>query len=221
MSKSVADLARQLAHDAEAVCRHYLSNGRRQGRYWIVGDLANNPGRSLYVRLHGPDHGKGAAGNWTDAATGERGDLLDLIRGAHRLGTMREAVDEARRFLSLPRPEPQQCLAPAPAGSPEAARRLFAMARPIRGTLAETYLRHRGITYLQSPHDLGNRLQQQSVPSQRVGIRPPQAVSAQQVGTRDQAHQHALCVDHGRLPQLVAGQQGPGVAQGGAIGHGE
>jgi len=149
MSKSIADLARQLAHDAEAVCRHYLSNGRRQGRYWTVGDLDNNPGRSLYVRLQGPGHGKGAAGNWTDAATGEHGDLLDLIGGARRLGTMREAVGEARRFLSLPRPEPQQCLAPAPAGSPEAARRLFAMARPIRGTLAETYLRHRGITYLQ------------------------------------------------------------------------
>jgi hypothetical protein len=63
MSESIADLARRLAQDAEAVCRHYLSNGRRQGRYWIVGDLANNPGRSLYVRLYGPDHGKGAAGH--------------------------------------------------------------------------------------------------------------------------------------------------------------
>lgn len=149
MSKSVADLARQLAHDAEAVCRHYLSNGRRQGRYWIVGDLDNNPGRSLYVRLHGPDHGKGAAGNWTDAATAEHGDLLDLIAGVCRLGSAREAIDEARRFLSLPRPEPPQCPAPAPSGSPEAARRLFAMGRPIHGTLAEAYLRHRGITNLQ------------------------------------------------------------------------
>lgn len=149
MSKSIADLARRLAHDAEVVCRHYLSNGRRQGRYWIVGDLDNNPGRSLYVRLHGPDHGKGAAGNWTDAATGEHGDLLDLIRGAHRLGTTRETVDEAQRFLSLPRCEPPQCPVPPPAGSPEAARRLFAVGRPIRGTLAETYLQHRGITYLQ------------------------------------------------------------------------
>jgi hypothetical protein len=149
MSESIADLARRLAHDAEAVCRHYLSNGRRQGRYWIVGDLANNPGRSLYVRLHGPDHGKGAAGHWTDAATAEYGDLLDLIRGARRLGTMRETVDEARRFLSLPRCEPPQRQAPAPAGSPEAARRLFAMGRPIRGTIAETYLRRRSVTFLQ------------------------------------------------------------------------
>ena len=65
MASSIADLARRLAHDAEAVCRHYLSNGRR-GRYWVVGDLNNAPGRSLYVRLHGPDHGKGAAGQWTE-----------------------------------------------------------------------------------------------------------------------------------------------------------
>ena len=36
----------------------------------------------------------------------------------------------------------------APTGSPEAARRLFAMARPITHTLAETYLRNRGITAL-------------------------------------------------------------------------
>ena len=70
------DLARRLAQNAESVCRYYLSNGRRQGGYWLVGDVANQPGRSLFVRLKGPDHGKGAAGKWTDAATGEHGDLL-------------------------------------------------------------------------------------------------------------------------------------------------
>ena len=62
---------------------------------------------------------------------------------------MPETVDEARRFLSLPRCEPPQRQAPAPAGSPEAARRLFALSVPIRGTVAESYLRRRGITYVQ------------------------------------------------------------------------
>ena len=66
MSSQAAHLARCLARDAEVVCRHYLSNGRRRGRYWIVGDVANTPGRSLYVRLTGPDSGKGAAGKWTE-----------------------------------------------------------------------------------------------------------------------------------------------------------
>jgi hypothetical protein len=74
-----SNLARRLARDAEAVCRHYLSRGCRHGRYWVVGDVFNTPGRSLYVRLQGPDCGRGAAGKWSDAATGEHGDLLDLI----------------------------------------------------------------------------------------------------------------------------------------------
>jgi len=141
------DLARRLARDAEAVCRHYLSNGRRCGHYWVAGDVMNTPGRSLYVRLHGPEFGPGAAGKWTDAATGEHGDLLDLIgrnRDLHRLG---EAMDEARFFLALPRP-PERIAraAPAPRRSPEAARRLFRAGRPIAGTPAEAYLRARGIT---------------------------------------------------------------------------
>jgi hypothetical protein len=88
MCSQAADLARYLARDAEAVCRRYLSNGRRRGRYWVVGDVTNTPGRSLFVRLTGPDSGKGAAGKWTDAATGQHGDLLDLValnRGFERL----------------------------------------------------------------------------------------------------------------------------------------
>lgn len=148
---SAAELARRLARDAEAVCRHYLSKGHRSGRYWIVGDVQNTPGRSLYVRLTGPDSGPGAAGKWSDAATEEHGDLLDLIRLNRVLRDLGEAMDEARCFLALPRPA-----APSPAhtnqarptanGSPDAARRLFAAGRPIPGTPAEAYLRARGIT---------------------------------------------------------------------------
>jgi hypothetical protein len=66
MHSPAADIARRLAEDAEAVCRQYLSNGRKQGRYWIVGDVQNTPGRSLYVRLSGPTSGPGAAGKWTE-----------------------------------------------------------------------------------------------------------------------------------------------------------
>lgn len=61
-----ADLTRRLGENVEAVCRHYLSNGRREGRYWIVGEVANTRGRSLHARLYGPIAGKGAAGEWTD-----------------------------------------------------------------------------------------------------------------------------------------------------------
>lgn len=150
MPDAASDLARRLARDPEAVCRHYLSNGRREGRYWLVGDVENSPGRSLYVRLRGPESGRGAAGKWTDAATGEHGDLLDLIASNQRLTGLRDTLDEARRFLSLPRPERRDPTQPALQGSAEAAQRLWAISKPIRGTLAEAYLRLRGLADLRN-----------------------------------------------------------------------
>ena len=149
MTGQASDLARRLAEQAETVCRHYLSNGQRVGRYWIVGDVRNTPGRSMFVRLKGPTLGKGAAGRWTDAASSEHGDLLDVIRESCGFVDFCDVLDEARRFLSLPRPAPPPpARCPAPTGSPESARRLFAMSQPIAGTIAETYLRRRGITAL-------------------------------------------------------------------------
>ena len=119
MPRDASELARRLAREAEAVCRHYLSNGKREGRYWLVGDVHNTPGRSLFVRLHNSP--KGPAGKWTDAATSEHGDLLDIIRESLGLRDFREVAEEARRFLNLPRAEPQPVLKsvrpPALAGS--------------------------------------------------------------------------------------------------------
>jgi hypothetical protein len=145
---AASDLSHRLARNAEAVCRHYLSAGRREGRYWIVGDAMGSAGRSLYVRLKGPDHGRGAAGKWTDAATGAHGDLLDLL--ALNCGHCRlpDTLDEARRFLALPVTEVPEIVDDAPVltGSPQAARRLFAASHPIGATLAERYLFSRRIT---------------------------------------------------------------------------
>ena len=153
MASPASDLARRLGENAEAVCRHYLSNGRREGRYWLIGDVLNTPGRSLYVRLHGPEQGPGAPGKWTDAATGEHGDLLDLIAVNRGLTELRGVLVEARAFLSLPKLETARP-PPAPTGSPEAARRLFAMSKPVQGTVAEVYLHRRGITAPVSPRVL-------------------------------------------------------------------
>ncbi|MEM8773177.1 MAG: toprim domain-containing protein [Pseudomonadota bacterium] len=152
MDSPATDLSQKLSREAEAVCRQYLSNGRKHGKYWVVGDVDNSPGRSLYVRLTGPTRGKGAAGKWTDAATGEHGDLLDLIAANLNLSTLRDTLEEARRFLNLPRPEPpaRETQAPVARGSPEAARRLWAMAKPIAGTLAERYLSSRNLRGLRS-----------------------------------------------------------------------
>jgi hypothetical protein len=142
-------LADALAHQALAVCRYYLPSGRKQGRYWICGDVYGTPGRSLFVRISGY-----RAGKWCDAATGEYGDLLDLIMLNRGLG-FRGTLAEARSFLHLPRPpEPP---GPSPHENSDvydpvaAARRLFAASVPITGTLAERYLHGRGI-YLTQDH---------------------------------------------------------------------
>ena len=157
MPGQAGELARRLAREAEAVCRKYLSNGRRVGRYWLVGDVKNTPGRSMFVRLSGPESGKGAAGKWTDGASGQHGDLLDVIGHICGLDDFRDVATEARRFLSLPRPQVDikrtQRQSPARLGSPEAARRLVAMSQPIARTLVETYLRGRAITAL---HETGS-----------------------------------------------------------------
>jgi len=149
MPRDASDLARRLAREAEAVCRHYLSNGKREGRYWLVGDVHNSPGRSLFVRLQ--DSTKGPAGKWTDAATSEHGDLLDIIRESLGLRDFRDVAEEARRFLKLPRSErevvPKAARPAAPTGSQEAARRLFAISAPIESTIVETYLQRRGILH--------------------------------------------------------------------------
>ena len=62
---------------------------------------------------------------------------------------MRETLDEARAFLNEPIPIPR--IARTATRKPErdasgAADRLYSLSRPVPGTLAETYLRGRGIT---------------------------------------------------------------------------
>jgi hypothetical protein len=146
MTLPIRQIAERLAQNAEAVCRHYLDNGRKSGRHWIVGDAYNTKGRSMFVRLAGPTYGPGAAGKWTDAASGEHGDLLDIIALTLNI-SLSEAREEALRFLSLPstarKPEHQ----PVARNSSQAARRLFAASMPITYTPGETYLRRtRGIT---------------------------------------------------------------------------
>ena len=138
-------VAAALGARAEEVCRRYLPHGRKHGRYWTSGDIRGARGRSLFVRLAPP----GVPGKWTDAATGEHGDLLDLIRITTGAGSLRAALAEARAFLSLP---------PAAVGDASdsydrtaAARRLWQRCRAINGTRAEAYLRARGIDRCRFP----------------------------------------------------------------------
>ncbi|UCI10770.1 toprim domain-containing protein [Mesorhizobium sp. B1-1-8] len=154
--RDASELAHRLGQRAEAVCRHYLFNGCRAGGYWLVGDVRNTPGRSLYVRLK--DSPKGRSGKWTDAATGEHGDLLDVIRESCGLVDFKQVADEARRFLRVAPAAPMPSTASrssAARGSPEAARRLFGMSGPIAGTIVQSYLQcERGIMDLRETGNL-------------------------------------------------------------------
>ena len=141
-------IAAALSTRAEDVCRRYLPRGRKQGRYWTIGDTSGAKGRSLFVRLAPP----GIPGKWTDAATNEHGDLLDLIRLQSGGASLRHAMEEALAFLSLPR------FTPANGGDhaggydrEEAARRLWRRCRPIDGTHAEAYLQARAIGHCRFP----------------------------------------------------------------------
>jgi Toprim domain-containing protein len=74
--------------------------------------------------------------------------LLDLIQAACGFADLRAAMDEARRFLALPRPKPvgrRDSLSAVPGSSAERARRLFRAGQPIAGTRAAAYLAHRGL----------------------------------------------------------------------------
>ena len=142
---NAADTAAALAAHAERVCRRYLPNGRRQGRYWCAGDVRGAQGRSLFVRLEPP----GPVGKWQDAALGIHGDLLDLIRLATGSRSLREALAEARLFLARP-------LVPASSHADaydrtEAALNLWSRCQPIDRTQAEKYLAARGIRRCRFP----------------------------------------------------------------------
>ena len=154
--RSIAELSADLADRAESFCRQYFPEGRKQGNYWQVGDTSGAKGQSLAIRLQA--QGGRKAGSWTDFATGEYGDLIDLLQ--ERLGsvTLKETLREARSFLggdpcpAVPR-EPRE---PRKAERSDAdadkriarARKLFAAGKPLLGTLAAAYLQGRGITRL-------------------------------------------------------------------------
>ena len=146
---NASEIAAALANQAETVCRHFLPNGRKQGNYWIAGDIDGAPGRSLVVRLAGP----GRIGKWNDYSTGDHGDLLDIVQHCTRAATVTDAIAHARAFLALP----DTRHAPKSAGPPDSydgtavARRIWQRCRPIADTHAEAYLNARAIRRCRFP----------------------------------------------------------------------
>ena len=85
----------ELAKRAEDFCRQYLPEGRREGKVWRIGNRFGKKGESAWIYLAGENRGR-----WKDGATGEGGDLFDLLRSVKGCRVI-EAKDEAARFLGL------------------------------------------------------------------------------------------------------------------------
>ena len=146
----VAEISADLGARAESFCRAYFSEGCRQGDYWQVGDTSGAAGRSLVIRLQAQDGRK--AGGWIDYATGEFGDLIDLLHAKLGSTSLKETITEAQHFLGIApisaNPAPRRTLK-SPAASNTSrmvfARKLYAAGGPVLGTLAAAYLHQRGI----------------------------------------------------------------------------
>jgi hypothetical protein len=79
------------------------------------------------------------------------GDLLDIIRERTGISRFPDLLAEARAHLGrppVPPDTPAARKAKAPGGTRNAAARLFAASVPVAGTLADSYLRSRGITQM-------------------------------------------------------------------------
>lgn len=83
----------------EEVCRHYAPSGARVEDCWEAGEAEGRA--ALRVFLTGP-----MQGSWTDAATGARGDALDLVAWLGGLDAA-GALAEAERFLDRNAAEPE------------------------------------------------------------------------------------------------------------------
>lgn len=90
----IRQISQFLAAKAEDVCQWIIPNGKRTGHEWEVGSVNGEPGRSLKVNLGTK------SGTWADFASGDKGDLIDLIMCAKGI-TKAEAVREAKVFLGL------------------------------------------------------------------------------------------------------------------------
>lgn len=89
------ELAERMAQEASTIVPYLLPAGKKSSGEWKVAGTTGEPGASMSVRLTGAK-----AGVWSDFATNERGDILDLwasVRGQ----SMAEAINEAKAYLGV------------------------------------------------------------------------------------------------------------------------
>jgi putative DNA primase/helicase len=145
---NATDISRLLAQRIDQLVRDMLPIGHREGHEWRAGSIVGEPGHSLGVHIGtGPKRGI-----WSDFAASIGGDALDLVSAVLGLDTG-EAITWSRRWLGLEAGETAVPRRPASVGSepaldPNRWRKPWSAARLIGNTIAETYLNHRGLQYL-------------------------------------------------------------------------
>jgi Toprim domain len=141
------NVSRALAGSIEALAAELLPGGHREGHEWRAGSIKGEAGGSLGVHLSGHK-----PGIWSDFATGDGGDALDLVKAVYDFDT-RKALAWARRWLGI-----DTGTAELPCRFPPASavddrldrdrwRWPWQAARPIGGTLADAYLAARGLHF--------------------------------------------------------------------------
>jgi twinkle protein len=96
----IIEIKRLLASQAQSVAEYLLPGGRKNGPEWECGSIRGEKGESLKVHLSGPK-----AGIWQDFANpDDTGDLIDLWSAVRGVG-LAEAIDQARSWLGITRPE--------------------------------------------------------------------------------------------------------------------
>lgn len=100
MRGDIVEIKRMLASRTQAVAEHLLPHGRKDGAEWRCGSVNGEPGQSLAVHLSGQKQGV-----WADFNGGATGDLLDLWCAVKNV-RLAEALDQARRWLGITRPQP-------------------------------------------------------------------------------------------------------------------
>jgi hypothetical protein len=129
-----------------SLCGELLPAGKRIGHEWRCGSVWGEAGNSLGIHLDGEK-----AGVWSDFSTGQSGRGLDLV-GAVLGFDLGASMRWAQQWLGIApdyrplKPKPKPALPPT-ADPDNRWRFAWNPAQPIAGTLAETYLRNRGLSF--------------------------------------------------------------------------
>lgn len=91
----ISEIKDRLNERAADVAAHLLPGGKKSGREWKAGSINGEVGGSLSVCIAGAK-----AGVWSDFASGEGGDLIDLWVACHGV-TLSDAMKEAKDYLGI------------------------------------------------------------------------------------------------------------------------